>query len=93
MKKYNFVSGYEGLGLMLCIELAYTDGDDLIPLNPDYHVGTFINDFCYDEGLIMRNNDDLIVVAPPIVFTKENVDEMMSIFDKALAAAKEKFNL
>ena len=41
----------------------------------------------------MRNNDDLIVVAPPIVFTKENVDEMMSTFDKALAAAKEKFSL
>ena len=93
MKKYNFVSGYDGLGLMLCIELAYTDGDDLIPLNPDYHVGTFINDFCYDHGLIMRNNDDLIVVAPPVVFTKENVDEMMATFDLALAAAKEKFNL
>ncbi len=92
-KKYSFVSGYDGLGLMLCFELAYTDGEDLIPLNPDYHVGTFINDFCYDHGIIMRNNDDLIVVAPPIVFTKENVDEMMGTFDLALAAAKEKFNL
>ena len=92
-KKYSFVSGYDGLGLMLCFELAYTDGEDLIPLNPDYHVGTFINDFCYDHGIIMRNNDDLIVVAPPIVVTKEIVDDMMGTFDLALAAAKEKFNL
>ncbi len=93
MKKYNFVSGYEGLGLMLCIELAYTEGEDTIALNPEYHVGTFINDYCYDRCLIMRNNDDLLVVAPPLTFTKELVDKMMAIFDDALAAAKEKFGL
>ncbi|MBR5507804.1 MAG: aspartate aminotransferase family protein [Clostridia bacterium] len=93
MEKYSFVSGYEGIGLMLCIELAYKEGDNLIPLNPHHRVGTFINDFCYDNGLIMRNNDDLIVVAPPLTFTKENVDEMMSVFDMALKAAQETFNL
>jgi adenosylmethionine-8-amino-7-oxononanoate aminotransferase len=92
MDKYPIIAAIHGVGLLLAIELA-ADRKDLTPLNPEYKVGSFINEYCYEHGLIMRNNGDIIVIAPPLTFKKEHVDIMMDTFENAVKEAIKKFNL
>lgn len=92
MDEYSIIAAIHGVGLLLAIELA-ADRKDLTPLNPEYKVGNFINEYCYEHGLIMRNNGDIIVIAPPLTFKKEHVDIMMNTFENAVKEAIKKFNL
>ncbi|MBA7567818.1 hypothetical protein ES708_09536 [subsurface metagenome] len=41
----------------------------------------------------MRNNGDILVMAPALIITEEQIDEAMGILDKALAAAVKHFKL
>lgn len=79
MKRHKIIAGIHGVGLLLAIELA--QDSDFTPLNPEWNAGGYVNEYCYQHGLIMRNNGDIIVIAPPFTFTKENVDTMLSIFE------------
>jgi putrescine aminotransferase len=39
-------------------------------------VGTICRDFCFQSGLIMRAVRDTMIVSPPLVITREQVDEL-----------------
>jgi adenosylmethionine-8-amino-7-oxononanoate aminotransferase len=57
------------------------------PLDASLKVGSFIRDYCYRNGMILRNNGDILVFAPALIITEAQVDEIMSILDRALGAA------
>ena len=42
--------------------------------------GTLCRDFCFQEGLVMRAVGDTMIISPPLVITKEEIDELV---DKA----------
>ena len=92
METYPIVAAIHGVGLLLAIELA-ADREDLTPLDPKLGIGNFINDYCYDHGVIIRNNADIIVIAPPLTFTKEYVDIFIDTLEGALREVKRKFNV
>ncbi len=39
-------------------------------------VGTICRDFCFQNGLIMRAVRDTLIISPPLVITREQVDEL-----------------
>ncbi|MBI5617941.1 MAG: aspartate aminotransferase family protein [Gammaproteobacteria bacterium] len=40
--------------------------------------GTICRDICFEQGLIMRAVWDTMIVAPPLVMTKDDIDELVS---------------
>jgi len=40
-------------------------------------VGTICRDFCFQNGLIMRAVRDTMIISPPLVITREQVDELV----------------
>ena len=39
-------------------------------------VGTICRDFCFQNGLIMRAVRDTMIIAPPLVISREQIDEL-----------------
>ena len=92
MDIYPFIGAISGIGLLLAVELCQ-ERKGLVPFDAALGVGSFVQNYCYDHGLIMRNNGDIIVIAPPLTFTKGYADIMLDTFEDALIEAKSKFNL
>ncbi|MTI18072.1 aspartate aminotransferase family protein [Rhodobacteraceae bacterium RKSG542] len=47
-------------------------------------VGTICRDFCFETGLVMRHVRDSMIISPPLVITKEEIDELVAKAHKAL---------
>ena len=47
-------------------------------------VGMLCRSFCFNNGLIMRAVGDRMIIAPPLVMTHSDVDELMRLITKAL---------
>jgi putrescine aminotransferase len=39
-------------------------------------VGTICRDFCFQNGLVMRATRDTMIISPPLVITREQIDEL-----------------
>jgi len=90
--KYPIVGDVRGIGLLWAVELM-ADRRKRKPLNADLHVGSWIRDYCYRRGMILRNNGDILVTAPALIITQEQVDEMIGMIDESIAAAVKHFGL
>ncbi len=71
------------VGLMGALELV-KDKAVLERFDEDDGVGTICRDFLVNNGLVMRAVGDTIVVAPPLVLTHEEADELVEIAWKCL---------
>ncbi|MDQ7080701.1 MAG: aminotransferase, partial [Paracoccaceae bacterium] len=47
-------------------------------------VGTICRDFCFDSNLIMRHVKDSMIISPPLVITKQEIDIMAERAGRAL---------
>ena len=47
-------------------------------------VGTICRDFCFDSNLIMRHVKDSMIISPPLVITKQEIDIMADRAGRAL---------
>ena len=54
---------------------------------PPGKMGGFISKYCRDAGMILRNNGDILVIAPALVMTDDQAEEMIGVLDEAIAAA------
>ena len=74
-----------GTGLVAGIQLAedpktkkrFANGGD---------VGTLCRDFCFNGGLVMRATGDRMLLSPPLVITRSEIDEIVSKAKKAIDA-------
>jgi len=82
--KYPIVGDVRGMGTLWAVELV-ADRDTREPLSPPGRAGRMVNDFCRDAGMILRNNGDILVMAPALIMTDAQADEMVAILDRALA--------
>lgn len=71
VKKYDVVKATRGLGLMRALEMN-------VP------VGPYVNKALEKGLLIISAGTHIIRFVPPLVITKDNVDEMIGILDKCL---------
>lgn len=83
------VGNVRGIGMLWAVEL--TNGKK--PLDAELSVGSWIRDYCYKRGMILRNNGDILVIAPALVITQEQIDEMIALMAKAISAAARHFRI
>jgi len=89
---YKIVSEVRGLGMLWAIEMM-ADRDTRTKFDAKLGVGDFVRDWCWRNGMILRNNGDTLVIAPPLVMTKAEVDLMLGRIDAAIQAAMKHFGL
>ena len=62
------------------------------PFDEALEIGMVCRGHCFREGLIMRAVGDRMIVAPPLVITRAQIDEMLALvrrcLDLTLADAK-----
>lgn len=46
--------------------------------------GTLCRDICFDKGLVMRAIEDTMVISPPLVTTRDQIDEMQALISECL---------
>ena len=90
--KYPIVSDIRGIGMLWAIELR-ADRESKTKLDTELGVGSFIRQWCWEHGMILRNNGDILVIAPALVMTTDQIDLMLDLTDKAIAAAIKHFKL
>ena len=65
------------------------DKKNHITFDEDLGVGMMCRAHCFANGLIMRAVGDRMIIAPPLVITKAQIDEMMQLIYKCLNATLE----
>jgi adenosylmethionine-8-amino-7-oxononanoate aminotransferase len=80
------VGDVRGMGLMACVECAITgrDGDDLAL---DYEIGNRIDRHCHEMGLILRPMINMCILSPPLIITREQIDETVRILRAGIEKA------
>ena len=67
--------------------------NDREPLDPKLAVGSWIRDWCWENGMILRNNGDILVIAPSLILSKNEADEMLGKVNQAISEAVKHFGL
>jgi putrescine aminotransferase len=75
------------VGLMGALELV-SNKDSLERFDEDKAVGKICRDYLIDNGLVMRAVGDTMVVAPPLILTHEQADQLVDIAWKCLDLTK-----
>jgi 4-aminobutyrate--pyruvate transaminase len=78
------VGEVRGKGLMLMVELV-ADRATKAKFDPALNVGGKLQGALRRRGLIVRASNDGIAIAPPLIITKEQCDEIVSAIGGALA--------
>ena len=55
-----------------------------VMFDPSLSVGMICRGFCFNNGLIMRAVGDRMIIAPPLVMTNADIDDMMRLIQRAL---------
>ncbi len=77
------VGEVRAIGLLGALELV-EDKAERKPYPPERSVGLMCRDHCFESGLVMRAIRDTMVLSPPLVITREEVDETMRRARRAL---------
>jgi len=70
-------------GLMGAVQLARDKATSAL-FDPALEVGMVCRGHCFGNGLIMRAVGDRMIVAPPLVITRAQIDEMMALIRRCL---------
>ena len=52
--------------------------------DPALEIGMVCRGHCFGNGLIMRAVGDRMIIAPPLVITRAQIDEMVSLIHRCL---------
>ena len=83
LKDHPLVGDAETCGLMGAI-LLVQDKERGTPFASELEVGMVCRSHCFANGLIMRAVGDRMIVAPPLVITRAQIDEMMALIRRCL---------
>ena len=92
LAEHRLVGEVRSVGFFGAIELV-SDRDTRARFDPSLKVGEPYNEHCIELGLAMREIGDTILFAPPLVTTREQIDEMADIAARALDVNAEEFNV
>jgi putrescine aminotransferase len=71
------VGEVRGLGLLAAVELV-ADRETRAFFPSDKNVGTHCRNYCFNNGLVMRAIRDTMVLAPPLVITEAQIEEIVT---------------
>ncbi|MBG6082492.1 aspartate aminotransferase family protein [Rubrivivax gelatinosus] len=83
LRDHPLVADAETCGLMGAILLA-KDKATGKPFPESLEIGMVCRGHCFREGLIMRAVGDRMIIAPPLVITRAQIDEMMGLIRRCL---------
>ena len=78
LTNHPLVGEVRGIGLLGAIELV-KDKKTRTFFPPDTNVGTMCRNHCFANGLVMRAIRDTMVLAPPMIVKREQVDEIVML--------------
>ena len=85
LRRFPSVGDVRGLGLMLVIELV-RDRKTREPYPMGDPFGVALGKFCRERGALVRVMAGRIILSPALIFTRENVDEVIGAIEAGLAA-------
>ena len=77
------VGDVESCGLMAALLLVKNKTQGT-PFAPEVDIGMVCRGHCFREGLIMRAVGPRMIIAPPLVITRAQIDEMMALIRRCL---------
>jgi putrescine aminotransferase len=77
------VGEVRNVGLMGAIELVQ-DKKTRKTFQPVGDTGTICRDHCFKLGLVMRATRDTMLISPPLIWTKGDIDDFMKLTKEAL---------
>jgi putrescine aminotransferase len=72
------------MGALLLVKDKPRGADRGTPFPSDQEVGMVCRGHCFGNGLIMRAVGDRMIIAPPLVITRPQIDEMMALIRRCL---------
>lgn len=82
---HSLVGDTQSLGLVAGLML-YRDKTTRRTFDESLGVGYLCRDHCFAQGVVMRAVGDRMIIAPPLVMTHEDIDEMLRRIRRALDA-------
>ena len=80
---HSLVGETQTCGLMGAVQLV-KDKSTGTPFPAELEVGMVCRGHCFGNGLVMRAVGDRMIVAPPLVITRAQIDEMMALIRRCL---------
>jgi putrescine aminotransferase len=77
------VGDVESLGMVAGLVL-YRDKSTRTRFPPELGVGYICRDHCFDNGVVMRAVEERMIIAPPLVITHGEIDEMIRRIRRSL---------
>jgi putrescine aminotransferase len=72
------------MGALLLVKDKTGRGDRGTPFASDLEVGMICRGHCFANGLIMRAVGDRMIIAPPLVITRAQIDDMVALIRRCL---------
>ena len=80
-----YVGNVRGKGLMMLVEVV-ADKQSKEKFDPKLNVGGRLQAATRERGIIVRAGGDTIAIAPPLILTREQADEVVGVIGDALTA-------
>ncbi|MEP9387371.1 aminotransferase [Mesorhizobium sp. KR9-304] len=84
LEELPLVGEVRGAGLMGCVECV-ADRESKDPLQLDKDVGKRIDAHCHELGLLVRPLINMCVMSPPLIITREQVDDLVAILSEGIS--------
>ncbi len=98
-RRFPFIGDVRGKGLMTAIEFV-ADPETMALLPASVNIGQRVLDLAYERGLIVYFRrvkggvqGDCVMIAPPLIVTRDEISEIVSILGDAIAVAAHEFDL
>ena len=72
------------MGALLLVQDKNGRGDRGVAFPPEREIGMVCRGHCFANGLIMRAVGDRMIIAPPLVITRAQIDEMLDLIRRCL---------
>jgi putrescine---pyruvate transaminase len=83
LREHPLVGHAETCGLMGAVQLA-RDGAAGTPFDESVGIGMVCRGHCFREGVVMRAVGDRMIIAPPLVITRDEIDTLMGLIRRCL---------
>lgn len=85
--EFKIAANVTGVGLLRSVGLKHPTEEKEVP----YEIGVKIREKAYELGLICRFQVNSLVMSPPIIMTREDVDKAVDILKRTLAEAEKSY--
>jgi putrescine---pyruvate transaminase len=84
LAEHPLVGEAQTCGLMGALLLVKNKAGRGTPFAPEHEIGMVCRGHCFREGVIMRAVGDRMIIAPPLVITRSQIDEMVALIRRCL---------